>query len=504
MKTKFTLLCLMLCFGASAQPTNVYSTNTLPVAFGKVNANFNWLYYLITNNTFGGGGSGYYVPITNGMALDLTATNSLKLETGRYFPGYIIFTDDFAVSHSCTSTAGPFYNYPPTNGYIGYTNSCGYFFYVDQVVTNYSTCTNRGGPYYTNAALAGFTNTCNMLLPIGSLCTNSAGPFWENIPLGGYTNECGYMIFDITLPPNIQTNSDLETQLSVSGIRDLYTLTVSGGSAGMDGTYTFTNGTFFNGSLEIAFETAGGHWKGRNGVSQYDITTLLGSHGSFGTVAAGTYSTTYGFNAKNYWPQWHWIVSSAGDSTVAGEYWPYGSSYSYSVPLPTGYTRSGVGWRFTNSISSADLNQAAWRDRSAVAVTGTTSTYYTSIMSSFTNHTFDLGTLAPKPYAFRLPYPQTNESAIVIVPPPYYTGTGTNTGTLGSPPRIKYNGPSGCFYLVKSEQYLASVNSMNEATDPDISSSITVDQFGTATLVIFHVTTKVIPQSDTSEWQPCP
>jgi hypothetical protein len=49
-----------------------------------------------------------------------------------------------------------------------------------------------------------------------------------------------------------------------------------------------------------------------------------------------------------------------------------------------------------------------------------------------------------------------------------------------------------------------SINEMNAMTEPMVTSMLTLDNQGTAVLVLANVTVRVMPQSDTSEWKTCP
>jgi hypothetical protein len=421
MKPLRLLVLLVLSSAVHAGITNVNITppaDTLPVAFGKINANFTWL---LENGA--GGSNAAFVLKTNGLAYSLIVSNGLTYGARWITP--------------------PWLEVPP----------------IDLPIDTNAPCTNTAGPYYPDPG---------------------RGP-------NAYTNECDFVIWYTNLPPeDPYTNVVDENFFDEPGLLYLYTLTVSGLDVKVNGSYTWTNGAFYRDSQTIICSASSTqHWWAINYPAEsyrFDMgTSLLDDF-----VATNSHSTNWGIQARTFIPQFDWFEYGAGTAAANGRYYP-------------AYSQDGnwYWWTFTNSTKNLQ-HTLTWH------FPGTVATGYQQWYNSTDRCWWDLiqePLDEPGPCQYKLQIPHLDFTALLIVPPWPDDGGIVTPGPGG---QIEYHTNGVCTYLVHAKRYLNSVHEANLLTEPSILSSLSIDGYGTAVLVLFSATVKVMPQTDSTEWQPCP
>ena len=451
MKRKLTTLMLMtplLALGDWGGISNIVITpppaDSIPVMASKINGNFSWL---LAHGGGGSGSNGNYIAMTNGYGINLTASNQLTLADVYRVPAWL-------------------------------------------QVTNITFPTN---------------------ITDGAGSTNSADPYIYDTATGGYTNQAGYTFYYGGFPAYSETNTltTVENLLTNSGVANLYKITVSGGT-GFNGVYTLTNGFYISSANNsISFLTAGGSWKLANANNSLSFAgpvraSPLGTWGDGPVLTAAEYHTNYGFQARTFVPQFRHVVYNARWSEMNGLYSPYAGG-------------DKGGWTFTNmSGNGCSLNGGYTGSARDARVNGSagryvrdTPDYFNPTTQQRTNNLLE-NEWDGSSYAFngvtamgKIPVPAGMTNLIVIAPPPAAGSHGT-VGITSSPPGLRWTTNGVCSYLVNASSYMHSINEMNAMTEPMVTSMLTLDNQGTAVLVLANVTVRVMPQSDTSEWKTCP
>lgn len=335
-------------------------------------------------------------------------------------------------------------------------------------------------------------------------CTNTAGPYIYDSSDGGYTNECGWKLFvdDYPAVDSPYTNGFGTNQI----YQYIHTITVSG-APGNNGTFTWTNWAFRHSSGDyIALSTEEGHWSYVYKAQWTMVRSnpdLLGDWGAGMSVSVGTYDTNWGFQPRTFVPQWDWYLIGAGDSSYDGLYSPYGTTTDLNLaslfwPNPQ--------WHFTNGSGVKYVVQELPYTNITSVFSNSTPAYEDNRLDQTGDNVFSQTPAgAPSPSFYKLPNPSYATNAILLVPPLSTPGTAGEPNLDGGLYRW-VDEDLNCFYLVKSRQYAAAIDQANKLAYEScncLSSSMVIDDNGTAFLILFGKLVLTIPQSDTAEWQPC-
>lgn len=351
----------------------------------------------------------------------------------------------------------------------------------------------------------GATNLPGAIWPTNATCTNASGPFYA-AGNNRYTNVCGLTL--LVLPPSVystsndwQSDSNLTAQVAV--VTNLMTISVSTGYAPYNGTYVFTNGGFWKGSVtaggnEVYYNNQGsGLWTVRAGASSSSIGPGLYDGGFVTAGTNGAKGFPYAFV-----PGFNFALSGADRTNVNGVYhfsWRGGNPANAEAPIFTnqnGCSASSAMFRYTNGVYCYGEQASSPVVVREAGVVKYQRWYTTSATEWFV---FGDATTAPRITYFTRPDLQTN--AIVLVMPPSYAGT--NYTVVGeTPARLTYMSGTNCTYLSTAEQLWRAVAAMNTTLGTN-SSALLLQTNGTAVLILDGSLAETIPQSN-PQWKPCP
>lgn len=351
-------------------------------------------------------------------------------------------------------------------------------------------------------------------------CTNIAGPYWPS-GTNTFTNACGFVIIVSNgTNANWETNDGpLQAQLTNSGMSALYGVSVSHTDSGVTGTYYWTNGVFWKDGLPtnctptmLYFDNSMNRWVARKGATYYNNSV---GASLLGTWNGGTYTSISNVSARGFplgfWPGMALQVEGIGTNSGIFE-------FHHRVGEVLTFTNR---WGFTAATSLGD--DAYAKTNATLSCTLYPHTYWPSHATNAELYG-EISTAAGSKYwhyqtngAWELYWnvsgglvryiPRSNQitNGIVIVAPlPGGISVGTTPGT---PPRLTYSSGTNCTYLVSYPVYADLINAVNQlycTSSGTNCSQIWITTNGTAHISLVGALWKSIPQSDTTEWRPCP